>query len=78
MHRLNYHLLTIAVMKKLNTMPYERNCEWVLGLDSILDVALTYIAYSKRRYILYHIVLSRVKVKDMRIRLKLKSFVFDS
>ncbi|KMQ92666.1 hypothetical protein RF55_7314 [Lasius niger] len=41
----NYHLLTIAIMKKLNNMPYEHYCKWSLGSDSILDVALTYIEY---------------------------------
>ncbi|XP_018311038.1 uncharacterized protein C1orf112 [Mycetomoellerius zeteki] len=44
-HRLNYHLLTIAIMKKLNGMPYEHHCKWSLGSDSILDVAFTFIDY---------------------------------
>ncbi|XP_012530927.1 uncharacterized protein LOC105833618 [Monomorium pharaonis] len=44
-HILNYHLLTIAIMKKLNSMPYEHHCKWSLGSDSILDVAFTYIEY---------------------------------
>ncbi|EGI70655.1 Uncharacterized protein C1orf112, partial [Acromyrmex echinatior] len=43
--RLNYHLLTIAIMKKLNSMPYEHHCKWSLGSDSILDVAFTFIDY---------------------------------
>ncbi|KAL6268685.1 hypothetical protein P5V15_001815 [Pogonomyrmex californicus] len=42
-HCLNYHLLTIAVMKKLNGMPYEHH--WSLGSDSILDVAFIYIQH---------------------------------
>ncbi|XP_029661974.1 uncharacterized protein C1orf112 homolog [Formica exsecta] len=41
----NYHLLTIAIMEKLNNMPYENHYKWSLGSDSILDVALTYIEY---------------------------------
>ncbi|XP_025262500.1 uncharacterized protein C1orf112 homolog isoform X2 [Camponotus floridanus] len=41
----NYYLLTIAIMKKLNNMPYEHCCKWFLDSDSILDVALTYIEY---------------------------------
>ncbi|XP_072756238.1 FIGNL1-interacting regulator of recombination and mitosis [Anoplolepis gracilipes] len=43
--QVNYHLLTIAIMKKLNKMPYEHHCKWSLGSDSILNVALTYIEY---------------------------------
>ncbi|XP_012062881.1 PREDICTED: uncharacterized protein LOC105626181 [Atta cephalotes] len=45
--RLNYHLLTIAIMKKLNSMPYEHHCKWSLGSDSILDVAFTFIDYQE-------------------------------
>lgn len=45
--RLNYHLLTIAVMKKLNGIPYEHHCKWSLGVDSILDVAFTHIEHRK-------------------------------
>ncbi|XP_050447562.1 uncharacterized protein C1orf112-like [Cataglyphis hispanica] len=41
----NYHLLTIAIMEKLNNMPYEHYSKWSLGSDSILDIALTYIEY---------------------------------
>ncbi|RLU24367.1 hypothetical protein DMN91_002455 [Ooceraea biroi] len=44
-HRLAYQLLTIAIMKKINRMPYECHCKWSLGPDSILDVALTFIKY---------------------------------
>ncbi|XP_011144526.1 uncharacterized protein C1orf112 [Harpegnathos saltator] len=43
--RLNYHLLTITVMKKLNSIPYERHCKWYLGMNSILDVAFTHIEH---------------------------------
>ncbi|XP_018366952.1 PREDICTED: uncharacterized protein LOC108763642 [Trachymyrmex cornetzi] len=47
--RLNYHLLTIAIMKKLNGMPYEHHCKWSLGSDSILDVAFTFIDYLEEK-----------------------------
>ncbi|XP_014486220.1 PREDICTED: uncharacterized protein C1orf112 homolog [Dinoponera quadriceps] len=43
--QLNYHLLTIAVMKKLNGMSYEHHCKWSLGEDSILDIAFMHIEY---------------------------------
>ncbi|KAL0132514.1 hypothetical protein PUN28_000332 [Cardiocondyla obscurior] len=43
--RLNYHLLTIAIMKKLNGMTFEHHSKWFLDSDSILDVAFTYIEY---------------------------------
>ncbi|XP_012222379.1 FIGNL1-interacting regulator of recombination and mitosis-like isoform X1 [Linepithema humile] len=41
--RLSYHLLTIAIMKKLNGMPCELQCEWSLSSDSVLDIALIFM-----------------------------------
>nr|XP_033340241.1 uncharacterized protein C1orf112-like [Megalopta genalis] len=41
--KLGYHLLIISIMKKLVSMPYEQHCEWTLGAESIIDVALTSI-----------------------------------
>ncbi|XP_076651828.1 FIGNL1-interacting regulator of recombination and mitosis [Halictus rubicundus] len=42
--KLSYHLLIISVMKKLVNTPYEQHCEWTLGTESIIDVALTSIS----------------------------------
>ncbi|XP_011878542.1 PREDICTED: uncharacterized protein C1orf112-like isoform X2 [Vollenhovia emeryi] len=44
-HRLNYLLLTIAIMRKLNDMPFEHHSKWYLGSDSILDIAFIYIKH---------------------------------
>ncbi|XP_032688751.1 uncharacterized protein C1orf112 homolog isoform X2 [Odontomachus brunneus] len=49
--QLNYHLLTIAVIKKLNSMPYEQHCKWFLGVDSILDVAFIHIEHLQREIV---------------------------
>lgn len=56
--RLNYHLLTIGVMKKLSDLPScERSStefsQWFVDSNSILDVALTHIEYSKYQKIKY-------------------------
>ncbi|XP_078041227.1 FIGNL1-interacting regulator of recombination and mitosis isoform X2 [Augochlora pura] len=42
--KLGYHLLIISVMRKLVNMPYEQHCDWTLGAESIVDVALTSIS----------------------------------
>ncbi|CAK9828855.1 Uncharacterized protein C1orf112 [Anthophora retusa] len=42
---LGYYLLTISIMKKLISMPYEQHCNWTLGAESIIDIALTNINY---------------------------------
>ncbi|CAL7936084.1 unnamed protein product [Xylocopa violacea] len=41
--KLGYHLLTISIMKKLIGMPFEHNCKWTLGAESIIDTAITNI-----------------------------------
>ncbi|XP_076276645.1 FIGNL1-interacting regulator of recombination and mitosis isoform X2 [Lasioglossum baleicum] len=42
--KLSYHLHVISIMKKLVSTPYEQHCEWTLGAESIIDVALTSIS----------------------------------
>ncbi|CAK9797194.1 Uncharacterized protein C1orf112 [Anthophora quadrimaculata] len=42
---LGYYLLTISIMKKLISMPYEQHCNWTLGAESIIDITLTNINY---------------------------------
>ncbi|XP_011706023.1 PREDICTED: uncharacterized protein C1orf112-like [Wasmannia auropunctata] len=41
--KINYQLLTIAIMMKLNGMSYEHH--WSVGSDSILDVSFTYMEH---------------------------------
>ncbi|XP_012143724.1 FIGNL1-interacting regulator of recombination and mitosis isoform X2 [Megachile rotundata] len=41
--KLGYHLLIINIMKKLISMPYEQHCNWTLGSESIIDIALSNI-----------------------------------
>ncbi|XP_053971865.1 uncharacterized protein C1orf112-like [Hylaeus volcanicus] len=41
--KLSYHLLTVNIMRKLISMPFEHHCKWTLGAESIIDVALTNI-----------------------------------
>ncbi|XP_076764071.1 FIGNL1-interacting regulator of recombination and mitosis [Xylocopa sonorina] len=41
--KLGHHLLAISIMKKLIGMPYEHNCKWTLGAESIIDTAITNI-----------------------------------
>ncbi|XP_077269468.1 FIGNL1-interacting regulator of recombination and mitosis isoform X1 [Temnothorax americanus] len=59
--RLNYHLLTIAIMKKLNGMPFEHHCKWSLGSDSILDIAFTYIEHLEEEICVGDLRLSSVR-----------------
>ncbi|XP_071647997.1 uncharacterized protein [Temnothorax longispinosus] len=59
--RLNYHLLTIAIMKKLNGMPFEHHCKWSLGSDSILDIAFTYIEHLEEEICVGDLQLSSVR-----------------
>ncbi|XP_018406843.1 PREDICTED: uncharacterized protein LOC108782939 [Cyphomyrmex costatus] len=66
--RLNYHLLTIAIMNKLNSIPYEHHCKWFLGSDSILDVAFTFIDYLEEEICAEDLRLSSVCGIGERIR----------
>ncbi|XP_015435189.1 PREDICTED: uncharacterized protein C1orf112-like [Dufourea novaeangliae] len=38
-----YHLLTISIIKQLVNVPFEEQCKWALGAESIIDIALTSI-----------------------------------
>ncbi|XP_076635469.1 FIGNL1-interacting regulator of recombination and mitosis [Colletes latitarsis] len=43
--KLGYHLLTVSILRKLISTPFEQHCIWTLGAESIIDVALTNINY---------------------------------
>ncbi|XP_047347600.1 uncharacterized protein C1orf112-like isoform X2 [Vespa velutina] len=43
--KLGFHLLTLAILKAINNIPYDKYCNWILETQSVLDIMFTNFDY---------------------------------